>query len=242
MPLASPLGSPTPRLLPMGPGVVVARTARGHPIVVPDSHITSHMLVVGSRGSGKSGLLQGIACEIMRQGRPLAVICPHGELSANVLERVPPERRDDVVNIDLADTTGFSIALNPFAGTSADPALHRFVCGQFVDLVDRLLEGTDTSGPQSRARLRNLTLLELSHPSGESPAGLRRLLIDTDYRDWLLSKAEGNVTAAVRQYFQSTGDQSMTNWMPWLLARFEPFISSPRAAEAVQQAQHDGPG
>ena len=218
---------PEPALLPLGPGIVMARTEAGQPIVMPDNHVTGHTLVVGSSGSGKSSLLQGMACQNMQRGHGFALICPHGDLFSGVLKRVPKDRQRDVVVIDLADTSGFSVALNPFSGTAADPAMRRFVSGLFVDLVDRLVEGADTTGPQTRTRLRNLTMLALSHPDGGAPADLRRLLIDDDYRKWLLSKAEANVAAAVRQYSKSTGDQSMDNWIPWLLARVEPFFSSP---------------
>jgi len=215
-----------PETLPTGPGLVVAHTHGGSAVIMPEAHVTSHTLVVGASGSGKSTLLQRIAGEAVKRGDGLALICPHGQGFLDQLGAIPSERAGDVVVIDVADSGGFSVALNPLAGTHNDPALRRRVSGLIVDLMDRLIERQDTSGPQTHSRLRNFLMLAMCHPEGGTLADVPRLLSDATFRNWLLAKADPSVVTAIKQFHRTTGDQSLDNWAPYLAARFEPFTTN----------------
>jgi DNA helicase HerA-like ATPase len=70
---------------------------------LPDS--LRHLHVVGPTGSGKSNLLLNLITQDMQAGRGVVVIEPKGDLVADVLDRVPPERVGDVVVLDPADET-----------------------------------------------------------------------------------------------------------------------------------------
>lgn len=63
-----------------------------------------HLYVVGPTGVGKSTLMANIAIQDMQAGDGLALIDPKGDLVTDVLARVPAERQNDVIVIDLADT------------------------------------------------------------------------------------------------------------------------------------------
>ena len=62
------------------------RTASGeHPLHVDDRFLKSNTLVFGGTGSGKSSFLLKIAIALMRQGRPVCVIDPHGTLATAIM-------------------------------------------------------------------------------------------------------------------------------------------------------------
>ena len=51
-----------------------------------------HLHVLGPTGVGKSTLLLNLITQDMQAGRGVVVIEPKGDLIADVLERIPPER------------------------------------------------------------------------------------------------------------------------------------------------------
>lgn len=59
--------------------------------------------MIGATGTGKTTSLQSIAYQDMRAGHGVCVLDPHGDMIDFLLERVPPERVDDVILFDPAD-------------------------------------------------------------------------------------------------------------------------------------------
>ena len=112
------------------------------PFALTPQFFTAHTLIAGKSGEGKSTCMEHIACEAMKQGG-LILIDPHGDLCDHVLNVVPPARADDVVLIDLSDSTA-SVGINPLdvtlgrgrdrhllqdRGPSIDPLLTQGSCG-----------------------------------------------------------------------------------------------------------------
>lgn len=61
-----------------------------------------HSWILGPTGTGKSTLLLNLICQDLAAGRPVVVIEPK-DLVADVLARIPAQRRDDVVVLDATD-------------------------------------------------------------------------------------------------------------------------------------------
>ena len=61
-----------------------------------------HVYVIGQTGSGKSTLLRNLILQDIEDGRGVAIIDPHGDLAADILENIPPARTNDVVYFDPA--------------------------------------------------------------------------------------------------------------------------------------------
>jgi hypothetical protein len=105
-----------PTLLPLSPdGIIIGaaeHAGRTLPFALPPECLEVHTLIGGKSGEGKSTCIEHLACDIMRRGSGLLLIDPHGDLSEHVLARVPPERSDDVVWIDLSNPA-YSVGLNP---------------------------------------------------------------------------------------------------------------------------------
>ena len=79
----------------------------------------------------------------------------------------------------------------------------------------------------TRNHVRHALLLAMQHPEGGTLRDAARVFEDQDFRAWLLSKA----TAELKGYFQTfqktDGDQGFKNWLPYMLARLQPFASNP---------------
>src|SRR5262249_3763006 len=87
--------------------------ARGtqKPVCIPDSVRDRHVYVVGKSGTGKSTLLYNCICQDIANGYGVAVIDPHGDLVADVLNFIPEERIEDTIYFNTADKQ-FPIGLN----------------------------------------------------------------------------------------------------------------------------------
>ena len=220
-----PIVEREPTVLPPEPGALVGYTEGGRAICLPEALRTSHTLVVGASGSGKSTLLLRMIREEIAAGSGIALIDAHGELFDDVLSAIPPARGQDVVIVDVADPD-WSVALNPLQGTERNPRLRNFVCGQICDLIDRLFEGDDTTGPMTRNNLRASLMAAMSHPEGPTLADAPRIFLDDSFRDYLLPKCDERTAQHFRNFRRTTGENGYENWCPYMTARFEPFISS----------------
>jgi type IV secretory pathway TraG/TraD family ATPase VirD4 len=142
---------------------------------------------------------------------------------------IPPERADDVVLVDTSDPAS-TACLNPLEGMQDDPLHAQFVAGEIVSLIDMLLEIKDSSGPRARSALRNLLLLSASTPGRHGTLlDVLRILEDSDYCDYLLAKCKDrNVVDFWAKFRKTQGSENgFAEWLPYLMARFEPFTSNP---------------
>jgi hypothetical protein len=102
-------------------------------VTMPPASYGAHVHVIGPPGVGKSTLLARWVLDEVAAGRSVVAIEPKGDLIKDVLERLPANRRDDVVVIDPGASAALPvIGLNPLAGPRedaerrADSLLHLF--------------------------------------------------------------------------------------------------------------------
>ena len=102
---------PVPFALTRGCRIGLSRhQGREIPVFLPDDLLRRHLLLVAKTRRGKSTLLQAVATYVLAwpvaaaSERPaLVIVDPHRDLVRAVLSRIPPERRSDVVYLDVAD-------------------------------------------------------------------------------------------------------------------------------------------
>ena len=73
-----------------------------------------HMYTIGKSGVGKTKFLELLIRQDIAYGHGVAVIDPHGDLIASLLDFIPEERIDDVVLIDPSDLA-WPVSFNPIA-------------------------------------------------------------------------------------------------------------------------------
>ncbi|MCX7176035.1 MAG: type IV secretion system DNA-binding domain-containing protein [Proteobacteria bacterium] len=233
--LGVPRHYPEPLVTPPRLGAVLGNTVcgqRSSVIALPAESRSRHVALFGATGSGKSSLLtQMIAEDIADPHRSCGVglIDPHGDLYQRVLAMIPPERTDDVVLIDTSDQAS-SVCLNPLEGMQDDPLHAQFVVAEIMSLIELLFETKDSNGPLLRSNLRNLLLLSASRSDRHGTfLDAVRIIEDTDYCDYLLSKCKNrNVVEYWKKFKNTTGsDNGYGSWAPYLMARLVPFVSNP---------------
>jgi hypothetical protein len=175
---------PPSRVIPRGGRIVAESTFPGsvRPLALTPEASLRHLHVLGPTGSGKSTLLLGLIAQDMAAGRGLVVIEPKGDLIADVLARVPANRRDDVVVIDPTDTQRV-VGLNPLETGSRSPEL---AADQLLGMFHSMYAAH--WGPRTHDIL-SAALLTLARLPGATLPALPLLLSDAGYRRRVLAKA-----------------------------------------------------
>ncbi len=134
-----------------------------------------HVHALGPTGSGKSTLLLNLITQDIAAGRAVVVIEPKGDLVAEVLQRIPSGRIDDVVLLDPTDTAR-PVGLNPLALNGRSPEL---AADQLLGLFHSLYLAH--WGPRTHDIL-GASLLTLARLPGMTLAALPLLLTDANFR------------------------------------------------------------
>src|SRR5436853_3390236 len=78
----------------------------GKPVRLYKASRTQGVYVIGLQGMGKSGLIENLILQDIKQQIGVCVLDPHGELIDHVIARLPGKTEEDkVIFLDLADYT-----------------------------------------------------------------------------------------------------------------------------------------
>lgn len=135
-----------------------------------------HTYVIGASGTGKSTLLLNLIVQDIHHDRGVAVLDPHGDLIDEVMAYIPSHRHDDVILFDPSDTeypVGFNIL-------SAHSDLEKTLIASDLTAVFKRL--STSWGDQMTSILSNGILAFLESSKGGTLIGLRRFLVDKEYR------------------------------------------------------------
>lgn len=175
---------------------VFARTAvpgDERPVGIRPEGRLQHLVVTGPTGSGKSMVFARLILDDIVHGRPCVLVDPKRQLVDHVLDRIPADRRDDVVVLDAADAE--PVGFNPLdtEGRNADV------------VVDGILSSfkavfADGWGPRTEDLLHAglLTLARSGEAKGEPHTllDLPRLLTDAGFRRSVIGAVASDATLA----------------------------------------------
>ena len=148
---------------------------RERPLALTPTDSLRHVHTLGPTGVGKSTLLLNLITQDMAAGRAVVVIEPKGDLVADVLARIPPERVGDVVLIDPTDIER-PVGFNPLSRGGRSPEL---VADQLLGLFHSLYIAH--WGPRTHDIL-GASLLTLARTPGMTLSVLPLLLTDAGFR------------------------------------------------------------
>ena len=140
-------------------------------ISVKDS--LTHTVLLGPTGAGKSTAMEKLILSDIKAGRSVLVIDPKADLVTSILERIPEERKEDIVVIDPSDPC--PVGFNPLA-FRGDPT-------QTVDAILAVLQElfSQNWGIRSADILAG-ALLTLVRVKGANMLWLPQLLTDEHFR------------------------------------------------------------
>lgn len=141
-----------------------------------------HMYAIGKTGTGKSTLLKNMIIDDIHKGRGVAVVDPHGDLVADVMDHIPESRINDVIFFSPADRN-YPVGFNLFENVDAE--YKNIVSSGIVGVFKKIFG--ESWGPRLEYILRNVVLGLLDYP-GATLLQVLKVLNDTKFRRSVVEK------------------------------------------------------
>ncbi len=187
-----------------------------------------HMYIVGKSGVGKSVLLTNMAVQDIQNGEGVCVMDPHGDLITDILERIPPERAEDVIVFSPADLER-PLALNLLEFDPRYPEQKSFVINEMIGIFDKLYDLKATGGPMFEQYMRNAMLLIMDDPeSGSTLMEIPKVLADENFRRLKLSRCKNRTVVDFwhNEAEKAGGEAALANIVPYITSKLTSFISN----------------
>jgi hypothetical protein len=186
-----------------------------------------HFYVIGQTGTGKTNILLNMITQDIKNGDGCCYIDPHGTDIQTILSRIPRERIDDVIYFDPAYTAR-PMGLNMLEYDPNYPEQKTFVVNEMMGIFNKLFDMKVGGGAMFEQYFRNSAFLIMEDPeSGSTLLEITRVLSDKKFRDMKLARCKNPI---IKQFWisaeQTTGDQSLANFVPYISSKFDNFISN----------------
>ena len=203
-----------------------------------------HTVLLGPTGAGKSTALAHLALADIHAGRGVPLIDPKTDLVADILARIPEQRRGDVVVID--PTSSRPVGINPLARVQAarSGALSSVAGGDgaspelVADTVLATLKGVFAESWGVRVeQVFSAALVTLARTPGATLVDLPLLLTNTAYRQRLIA-ASGADPLGTGQFwaaYEALSEAQRQQWVGPVLTRLQPFLIRPHLRATLGQ-------
>ena len=193
-----------------------------------------HTVLLGPTGAGKSTALAHLALADIQAGRGVLLIDPKTDLVADILARIPEQRRDDVVVID--PTSSRPVGINPLARTQAA----RGASPELVaDTVLATLKGVFAESWGVRVeQVLSAALVTLARTPRATLVDLPLVLTNAAYRQRLIA-ASGADPLGTGQFwaaYEALSEAQRQQWVGPVLTRLQPFLIRPHLRATLGQA------
>lgn len=188
-----------------------------------------HLYVIGQTGTGKTSLLKNLIVQDIRNGEGVCFIDPHGVDVDEVLSQVPPERYDDVIYFDPANTA-YPFGLNMMEYDPSRPEEKTFVVNELLSIFKKLYSHVPESmGPAFEQYFRNAALLVMEDPeTGMTLLDIARVFADEVYRELKLRRCKNPTVAQFWRdiALKATGEMGLQNYAPYITNKIDVFTTN----------------
>ena len=205
-----------------------------------------HTVLLGPTGAGKSTALAHLALADIHAGRGVLLIDPKTDLVADILARIPEQRRDDVVVID--PTSSRPVGINPLArvqtarsgaSSSSGGVLGGGASPELVaDTVLATFKGVFAESWGVRVeQVLSAALVTLARTPGATLVDLPLLLTNPAYRQRLIA-ASGADPLGTGQFwaaYEALSEAQRQQWVGPVLTRLQPFLIRPHLRATLGQ-------
>ena len=172
----------------------------------------------------------------IKAGHGVAFIDPHGDAAEDILSQIPPDRAEDVIYFNPADTER-PIGMNMLEA-STEQEKH-FVATYIVGLMYKLYDPHKTGiiGPRFEHAIRNAMLTVMSEP-GNTFVEVVRVLTDANFVQELLPKVDDPV---VKRYWTDqiaqTADFHKSEVLDYIVSKFGRFVTNRMMRNIIGQSK-----
>jgi hypothetical protein len=185
-----------------------------------------HAYILGQTGTGKSYFMTRMVLQDIYHGDGVCFIDPHGETAEMILERIPPERAEDVIYFNAGDfERPFGLNIMEYY---SEQHKHQIV-NSFIALLIRLFDPNNQGfvGPAMQQSVRNSMLTAMSK-EGSTLIEVVRILQDEDWvmSYWLPLIQDELVKRYWTDQVAKTDKKTKSESMGYFISKFDKFTTN----------------
>ena len=196
-----------------------------------------HSYILGQTGTGKSWLLTRMIIQDIYNGDGVCFVDPHGDAAEMVLERIPPERAEDVIYFNAADfERPFGLNIMEFYN---EQHKHQIV-NSFIALLLRMFDPNNQgfAGPMFQQAVRNSMLTAMSE-QGSTLIEVVRILQDEQWvKDkWLPIIQDELVKRYWTDQVAKTDQKTKSESLGYFISKFDKFTTNLAIRNIIGQSE-----
>ncbi len=206
------------------------------PVYLSEDDRRRHMYIVGKTGTGKTELLKDLIMQDINAGRGLCFMDPHGDAVRDILNMIPPERAEDVIYFNPADTER-PMGLNLLEAKTEDQK--HFAATAVINMMYKLFDPYKTGivGPRFEHAVRNAMLTAMSE-EGTTFVEVVRILTDAKFVQEILPKVDDPI---IRRYWTDqiaqTSDFHKSEVLDYIVSKFGRFVTNRMVRNIIGQSK-----
>lgn len=185
-----------------------------------------HAYILGQTGTGKSWLMTRMILQDIYNGDGVCYVDPHGEAAEMILERIPPDRAEDVIYFDAGDfERPFGVNIMEYYN---EQHKHQIV-NSFIALLIRLFDPHNQgyAGPAFQQAVRNSMLTAMSKKDS-TLIEVVRILQDEDWvmNYWLPMIQDELVRRYWTDQVAKTDKKTKSEALTYFISKFDKFTTN----------------
>ncbi|OGM04041.1 hypothetical protein A2715_01000 [Candidatus Woesebacteria bacterium RIFCSPHIGHO2_01_FULL_39_32] len=206
------------------------------PVYIGNEDRLRHIYIIGKTGTGKSELLLDMIMQDIKAGKGVCFMDPHGDTVEDLLQMIPPERAEDVIYFNPADTER-PMGLNLLEANTEDQK--HFAATAVINMMYKLFDPYKTGivGPRFEHAVRNAMLTVMSE-EGSTFIEVMRVLTDSRYVQEILPKVQDPI---VRRYWTDqiaqTSDFHKSEVLDYITSKFGRFVTNKMIRNIIGQSK-----
>ena len=200
----------------------------------------THMYMVGRTGSGKTTLMFTMAKHDIEEGRGLAFIDPHGDVSEDLLASMPLSRKDDLIYVNPWDIK-YPIGINVLELTEGldedqQELEKEIVCEGVISLFKKVFSKDENANAHRIEHILRNTIYTAFYVPERTLFTINKLLINAVFRKRVLAKVDDEDLLDFWQAeFGRAGDYQIVKMTQGVTAKVGRFLRSPTARRMLEQ-------
>lgn len=230
--------APAPSAVPTTGLYVGMSSYRGvrRPVYIGEDDRRRHMYIIGKTGTGKTELLKDLIMQDIKAGKGICFMDPHGDAVQDILKMIPPERAEEVIYFNPADSER-PMGLNLLEARTEDQK--HFIATSVINMMYKLYDPYKTGiiGPRFEHAVRNAILTAFAQ-EGATFVEVVRILTDPSFVQELLPKVDDPV---VRRYWTDqiaqTAEFHKSEVLDYIVSKFGRFVTNKMMRNIIGQSQ-----
>ena len=210
-----------------GPILGVKKTRYGEKVIrISDNDLKKHIYILGQTGTGKTSMLFTMLMERIYNNEGVALIDPHGDFFKEVVNKIPNERKKDLIVFDPTLNNSLH-TINMLEYNKDFPEQKTFIIDEFIKIFDDLYDLRLTGGPIFEQYMRNAMLLVMDDADKKyTVKDIVRVFENTKFRDELIDNCKD---PDVKDFWEEIalragGEASLSTIAPYVTSKLNRFI------------------